>query len=63
MLVLGSGGTLRAITAEPQFIFRGKGFGHGLGMSQWGARGYAELGYDYRYILQNYYAGTTIVKP
>ncbi|WP_135555024.1 SpoIID/LytB domain-containing protein [Paenibacillus cymbidii] len=63
MLVLGSGGTLRAVTAEPQFIFRGKGFGHGLGMSQWGARGYAELGYDYRYILQNYFAGTTIVKP
>lgn len=45
-----------------QFIFRGTGFGHGLGMSQWGARGYAELGYDYKKILQSYYAGVNITK-
>lgn len=45
-----------------QFVFRGSGFGHGLGMSQWGARGYAELGYDYKKILQIYYAGVNITK-
>jgi stage II sporulation protein D len=47
---------------EKQFVFRGTGFGHGLGMSQWGARGYAELGFDYRKILQSYYAGVNITK-
>ncbi|SDN55765.1 stage II sporulation protein D [Paenibacillus sp. yr247] len=45
-----------------QFVFRGTGYGHGLGMSQWGARGYAELGYDYKKILQTYYAGVNITK-
>jgi stage II sporulation protein D len=45
-----------------QFIFRGTGFGHGLGMSQWGARGYAELGYNYQKILQTYYTGVNITK-
>jgi SpoIID/LytB domain protein len=44
------------------FVFEGKGFGHGVGMSQWGARGYAELGYDYRKILQTYYSGVSIIK-
>ncbi|WNR45870.1 SpoIID/LytB domain-containing protein [Paenibacillus roseipurpureus] len=43
-------------------MFRGKGFGHGLGMSQWGAKGFAEQGYDYKKILQTYYAGVTITK-
>jgi len=44
------------------FIFRGTGNGHGLGMSQWGAKGYAELGYTYQKILQTYYAGVNITK-
>ncbi|MZQ86197.1 SpoIID/LytB domain-containing protein [Paenibacillus sp. 5J-6] len=45
-----------------QFMFRGTGYGHGLGMSQWGARGFAEQGYDYKKILQTYYAGVNITK-
>lgn len=45
-----------------QYVFKGTGYGHGLGMSQWGARGYAELGYDYHKILQTYYSGVNIVK-
>ncbi|UKS27753.1 SpoIID/LytB domain-containing protein [Paenibacillus sp. HWE-109] len=45
-----------------QFVFRGTGYGHGMGMSQWGARGYAEIGYDYKKILQSYYAGINITK-
>lgn len=42
------------------FLFRGKGNGHGLGMSQWGARGRAASGQDYRKILSTYYTGTRI---
>ncbi|MGG1555729.1 SpoIID/LytB domain-containing protein [Paenibacillus ferrarius] len=44
------------------FTFRGNGFGHGLGMSQWGAKGFAEQGYDYKKILQTYYTGVNITK-
>ena len=42
------------------FLFKGKGNGHGLGMSQWGARGRASAGQDYRKILASYYGGTKI---
>lgn len=38
----------------------GHGFGHGAGMCQWGARQYAEKGWDYRKILQHYYPGTEL---
>jgi stage II sporulation protein D len=40
--------------------FSGRGWGHGVGMSQWGARKMAEAGKSYREILQFYYAPTTI---
>jgi SpoIID/LytB domain protein len=42
------------------FLFKGRGNGHGLGMSQWGARGRASSGQDYRTILSSYYAETRI---
>lgn len=42
------------------FLFKGKGSGHGVGMSQWGAKGMAEDGYTYREILGHYYPGTRI---
>jgi stage II sporulation protein D len=38
----------------------GKGFGHGVGMSQWGAYRMAEAGHDYRAILRHYYQGVQI---
>lgn len=38
------------------------GYGHGVGMSQYGAEGMAEEGYDYKDILKYYYTGTTIKK-
>jgi stage II sporulation protein D len=38
----------------------GHGFGHGVGMSQYGAYGYALHDRDYRFILGHYYQGTTI---
>lgn len=37
-----------------------KGYGHGVGMSQWGAQGMAEEGYKYYEILSHYYTGTDI---
>jgi stage II sporulation protein D len=38
----------------------GRGYGHGIGMCQWGAIGRARAGQDYRTILATYYPGTTI---
>ncbi len=40
----------------------GSGFGHGVGMSQWGARSLAEQGWDYERILQHYYQSTAIAQ-
>lgn len=39
-----------------------KGYGHGVGMSQYGALGMAKKGYSYQEILAHYYVGTTLVK-
>jgi stage II sporulation protein D len=41
------------------FLFSGHGWGHGVGMGQWGAQGYALQGYAYDQILAAYYPGTT----
>jgi stage II sporulation protein D len=60
--VLSTAKQVRLVTAAPQFMFTGKGFGHGLGMSQDGAFGFAQQGYDYIKILQSYFAGVNIVK-
>lgn len=38
----------------------GGGYGHGIGMCQWGAIGRARAGQDYRTILTTYYPGTTV---
>ena len=42
------------------FLLQGGGFGHGVGMSQYGAKCLAEAGYDYQYILTYYYENVTI---
>ncbi|HEX5247988.1 MAG TPA: SpoIID/LytB domain-containing protein [Gaiellaceae bacterium] len=42
------------------FLFNGHGWGHGIGMSQYGAWGYALHGYGYQQILSHYYPGTTL---
>lgn len=60
--VLSTAKQVRLVTATPQFMFTGKGFGHGLGMSQDGAFGFAQQGYNYIKILQSYFAGVNIVK-
>jgi len=43
-------------------IIEGKGFGHGVGMCQFGALGMAEQGKTYREILYHYFPGTKIIK-
>jgi stage II sporulation protein D len=40
--------------------FEGGGYGHGIGMCQWGAIGRARVGYDFRSILSTYYPGTSL---
>jgi stage II sporulation protein D len=42
------------------FAVSGRGWGHGVGMSQWGANGFAERGHDYARILAHYYPGTQL---
>jgi len=49
-----------ASAAKHRFTIRGAGFGHGVGLSQEGARGFAEHGFDYRRILRHYYRGTSV---
>ncbi len=54
--------TSPAATTIPKnrvLVLKGRGFGHGRGLGQWGAFGYAkDLGWNYRKILDHYYGGT-----
>jgi stage II sporulation protein D len=54
-----------AAGAGTVFLLDGRGWGHGVGMSQWGAEGYARHGYSHRQILAHYYPQThfAIAKP
>jgi len=48
-----------AVTATT-FVINGRGWGHGVGMAQWGAYGYAQHGLTYDKILAHFYPGTTL---
>jgi len=52
--------TTTASTAKVVLAVSGHGWGHGLGMSQWGAYGYAQHGWTFDRILGHYYKGTTL---
>ena len=52
------GGTVYPV--DGKFVFYGRGNGHGVGMSQYGAKGMAEAGYNYKEILEYYYTGITV---
>jgi stage II sporulation protein D len=43
------------------FLFSGRGYGHGLGMSQWGAYNLAQQGMKYPKILAHYYQGVQLI--
>ena len=54
--------TLFDVRATPDgIVFVGSGHGHGVGMSQWGARAMAERGAGYRAILGRFYPGAQLV--
>jgi stage II sporulation protein D len=53
--------TLFAVAVDaPWARFSGRGYGHGVGMCQWGAKGMAEQGHTARQILEFYYPGTVL---
>jgi stage II sporulation protein D len=55
--------TLMSIERKKEkFHFYGRGWGHGVGMCQWGAKGLAEKGKDYKKILKYYLPGNKISK-
>lgn len=60
-----SGSQTTMNTADPaatgaSYTFSGTGWGHGVGMSQYGAKAMAEQGYTYDQILQFYFTGVTV---
>jgi len=69
-VILGANNVVRVATIQPTFIIHGHGWGHGLGMSQWGAYGMAKALdsqgnhlYTYIDILQHYYSKDCYVTP
>src|SRR3954447_25455380 len=46
--------------AATKIVVAGRGWGHGVGMSQWGAYGYARHGWSWQRILGHYYPGTQV---
>ena len=49
-----------AAQASPVFLISGAGWGHGIGMAQYGAHGFAQNGWTYDQILAHYYPGTAL---
>ena len=47
-------------SAAARFVIKGAGFGHGIGLSQYGAYGQAQQGRNYQQILEHYYSGTVV---
>lgn len=48
------------VTGRDGFTFKGTGYGHGVGMSQWGAQCMASAGYTCDKIIRQYYSGVTV---
>src|SRR3954452_16894891 len=46
--------------AATSWTIKGAGWGHGIGMSQYGAQGQAQIGRNYQQILEHYYTGTVV---
>jgi stage II sporulation protein D len=49
-----------AAQGATRFVIRGAGFGHGVGLSQYGAQGYAQQGRKHDFILRHYFTGTRL---
>jgi stage II sporulation protein D len=52
---------VRGAQGETEFLFLGRGWGHGVGLCQNGAFGMALAGFSYDQILRHYYTGIEIV--
>ena len=50
----------KAPTDKDTYYIAGMGYGHGIGMSQSGAKGMAEAGFSYEEILKHYYTGVEV---
>jgi stage II sporulation protein D len=50
------------LSGSGKVVFNGKGWGHGVGLCQWGARGMSLQDYSYDKILEFYYPGTVIAE-
>jgi stage II sporulation protein D len=59
-LVCVLGATAASARAQVAWVVHGHGFGHGVGMSAYGAYGYALKGKGYKFILGHYYPGTSL---
>jgi hypothetical protein len=59
LVLLTAAGPAAAFSMQYAFTIEGHGWGHGVGMSQWGAYGYAKHGWVYKDILKHYYTGIT----
>src|SRR4029079_4533869 len=55
-----SGALAAPASAAERWSVRGAGWGHGIGMSQWGAYGYAKHGAGYRDSIDHYYRDTKL---
>jgi stage II sporulation protein D len=60
LALVAAAGNAASTPPQAAFVLAGGGWGHGVGMSQWGAFGQAKAGRDYRAILGHYYRGTGI---
>ena len=60
VLTANGGYSVNVHSAGSDFIFDGRGWGHGVGLSQWGMHDMAAAGYTYDEILKTYYTGITI---
>jgi stage II sporulation protein D len=59
-LVCALGATAASARAQVSWVVHGHGFGHGVGLSAYGAYGYALHGKGYKFILGHYYPGTSL---
>ena len=58
--LLGALAFASSAAASPTFLLSGRGWGHGIGMSQYGAQGFALHGWTHQQILAHYYQGTSL---
>jgi stage II sporulation protein D len=59
-ILLCAAALLAPAAADAAWSIKGRGFGHGVGLSQYGAFGFAEHGRNYREIIDHYYADTRL---